>query len=88
MTKRRMGTRPHRTFWTDETVAVIETYQVRHRIPSFSAAAETLVRLGVERSPAEVIAPIVVSTLRHELNRHLERLIKLVVYDIIETGIT
>src|SRR5687768_2969916 len=86
--QRRPGTVPRHTYWSQAIIPRIDAYQARHQIPSFSAAAETLVRLGLEQSPSEVIAPIVVSTLRHELNRHLERLIKLVVYDIIETGVT
>ena len=88
MTKRRMGTRPHHTFWTPEGIALIEAYQAQHHIPSFSATAETLVRMGVERSPAEILEPIIVSTLRHELAKHLDRLVNLIVYDIIETGVT
>src|ERR687885_2136426 len=87
MTKRRMGTRPHHTFWTPEGIALIEAYQAQHHIPSFSATAETLVRMGVERSPAEILEPIIVSTLRHELAKHLDRLVNLIVYDIIETGV-
>ena len=87
MSKRRIGTRPHKTFWTQETVLRIEAYQAQHQIPSFSATAETLVRMGLEQSPAEILAPIIVSTMRQEFNRHIERVIKLIVYDIIETGV-
>ena len=87
MARRRKGTVPHRTMWTLETVARIEAYQAQHRIPSFSATAETLVRMGLERSPAEIIAPIIVSTMRQEFSRQMERVVKLIVYDIIETGV-
>jgi len=73
--------------WTLDTVQLIEAYQARHRIPSFSATAETLVRMGLEQSPAEILAPIIVSTMRQEFSRHIERVIKLIVYDIIETGV-
>ena len=86
MTKRRMGTRPHKTFWTTDTVKRIEAYQAQHQIPSFSATAETLVRMGLEQSPAEIVAPIIVSTMRQEFSRHFERVIKLLVYDLVETG--
>jgi hypothetical protein len=72
--------------WTLDTVERIEAYQAQHQIPSFSATAETLVRMGLEQSPAEIVAPIIVSTMRQEFNRHFERVIKLLVYDIIETG--
>ncbi len=87
MTKRRMGTRPHKTFWTQATVQRIEAYQAQHQIPSFSAAAETLARMGLEQSPAEILAPIIVSTMRQEFSRKVERMVKLIVYDIIETGV-
>ncbi len=87
MARRRKGTVPHRTMWTLETVERIEAYQAQHRIPSFSATAETLVRMGLEQSPSEIIAPIIVSTLRQEFSRQMERVVKLIVYDIIETGV-
>jgi hypothetical protein len=45
MPKRRMGSRPIRTNWTAAAVTLIEAYQATHQIPSFSAAAETLVRM-------------------------------------------
>jgi len=84
---RRKGTRPHRTLWTDEGVTLIDAYQEQHRIPSFSAAAETLVRLGLQQSPAEVLAPMVASAVRHAVHRELERLIRLQLYTAIEAGI-
>ncbi len=87
MARRRKGTVPHRTMWTLDTVQLIDAYQAKHHIPSFSATAETLVRMGLEQSPAEILAPIIVSTMRQEFNRHIERVIKLIVYDIIETGV-
>src|SRR5919202_616050 len=87
MPRRRHGTVPHRTMWTLDTVHRIEAYQAQHRIPSFSATAETLVRMGLEQSPAEILAPIIVSTLRQEFSRQIERVIQLIVYDIIETGV-
>src|SRR5919199_3072352 len=87
MVKRRTGTRPHKTMWTLDTVHRIEAYQAKHQIPSFSATAETLVRMGLEHSPAEILAPIIMSTLRQEFSRQIERVIQLIVYDIIETGV-
>jgi hypothetical protein len=87
MVKRRTGSRPHKTMWTLDTVQRIDAYQAQHQIPSFSATAETLVRMGLEHSPAEIIAPIIVSTIRQEFSRQIERVIQLIVYDIIETGV-
>src|SRR5215210_4564983 len=85
--QRRKGTLPHRVRLTQQTTDRIDAYQEQHQIPSFSATIETLVRLGLEQSPSEVIAPIIVSTLRQEMSRHMERIVKLIVYDIIETGV-
>ncbi len=87
MTRRRIGTIPHRTMWTPETIALIEDYQRQHHIPSFSAAAETLVRLGAHQSPAAVLTPVVTSAIRQAVQRELARLIKLQVYTAIEAGI-
>lgn len=86
MTKRRMGTCPHRTFWTSKTVAAIETYQQHQQLPSFSAAAEALVRLGLEQSPTEVITPIVTSALHAAMRQETDRLIRLLLYAIMESG--
>ena len=85
--QRRKGTLPHRVRLTQQTTDLIDAYQEQHQVPSFSAAIETLVRLGLEHSPAEIIAPIIVSTIRQELKRENERLIKLIIYDIVETGV-
>ena len=87
MTKRRMGTRPHKTFWTAEAVALIEAYQAQHQIASFSAAAETLVRLGLQQSPTEVMTPVVATAIRKTIHSELERLIKLQLYTAVEAGI-
>ena len=57
-----------------------------HNIPSYSATVETLVRLGLEQSPGEVLAPIIVSTMRREFNAQVNRLAKLLAYNIVETG--
>ena len=87
MAKRRKGTIPQRIMLTQTTVDRIDAYQAKHQIRSFSAAAETVLRIGLEESPAEILAPIIVSTMRQEFSRHIERVIKLIVYDIIETGV-
>ena len=60
---------------------------MEHQIPSFSAAAEALVRLGLQQSPTEVITPIVTSAVRHTLHRELERLIRLQLYTAVEAGV-
>src|SRR5918998_1127382 len=87
MAQRRKGTIPQRVRLTQQTSDLIDAYQEQHRIPSFSATVEVLVRQGLAQSPAEILAPIIVSTLRQEFARGLDRVIKLIVYDIIETGV-
>src|ERR671916_302230 len=77
MTKRRMGTRPVRTYWTPEGIALIEAYQLKHGIASFSAAAEALIRLGLDKSPGEIVAPIIDSSIRQAVHRELDRLVRL-----------
>jgi hypothetical protein len=85
--QRRKGVRPHRTLWTLEAVAWIDAYQAQHQIPSFSAAAEALVRLGLQQSPIEVVTPIITSAVRLTLHRELDRLVKLQLYTALEAGI-
>ncbi len=87
MTKRRMGTVPRRIFWTPQLAARIEAYQAAQQIPSFSAAAEALVRLGLEQSPTEVITPIIESAVRREFATGIGRIARLLVYNTIETGV-
>ena len=87
MAKRRLGTIPQRVRLTQQTVDRVDAYQEQHNIPSFSATVETLLRIGLEQSPAEVLVPIIVSTMQQEFRVQVDRLVKLLVYDIIETGI-
>ncbi len=87
MAQRRKGTIPQRVRLTQQTTDRIDAYQDQHHIPSFSATVEVLVRQGLAQSPAEILAPIIVSTLRQEFSRQIERVIQLIVYDIIETGV-
>ncbi len=83
MPKRRIGTVPSHTMWTETTVKAIDAYQAKHNIPSFSAAAETLVRLGLDQSPGEVVQPLIASVIRREL----ERVVELISYNVIGTGV-
>jgi len=85
MAERRRGTLPQRVRLTQQTSDRIDNYQERHQIPSFSAAIETLVRIGLEQSPGEILAPA--ATVKQEVGRSMERLIKLQIYTAIEAGI-
>ena len=86
MAERRRGTIPQRVRLTQQTTDRIDDYQSKHQIPSFSAAVETLVRIGLDQSPAEILTPIIVSTVRRELTVGIERVIRLLLYNIVETG--
>ncbi len=85
--QRRPGTIPHRTYWSEETVAVIDAYQRDYHLPSFSAAAEVLVRQGAQQSLPEILTPIIDRSVRKTLNAGIARLIKLQVYTAVEAGI-
>lgn len=87
MAKRRRGTIPQRVRLTQEITDLIDDYQKQHKIASFSATIEYLARLGLEQSPAEALAPIVVSAVRQSVRREVERLIKLQIYGIVEAGV-
>src|SRR5918998_5042296 len=87
MAQRRKGTLPQRVRLTQQTTDLIDAYQEQHQIPSFSATVEVLVRQGLAQSPAEILAPIIVSTLRTAVHRELQRLIQLQLYTAIEAGV-
>lgn len=84
--KRRPGTIPARTYWSEDAITAIEQYQARHGIGSFSAAAEALVRLGLEQSPTEILQPIIESSIRQAIHRDLDRLVRLQVLTAIDSG--
>lgn len=85
MAQRRRGTVPQRVRLTQELADLVDRYQEQHDIPSFSAALEQLARMGLEQSPTETLAPVIVSTLRHSIHAELERVIKLL-YGVVEAG--
>ena len=85
--QRRRGTIPRHTYWSPGAVTLIDDYQAQQRLPSFSAAAEALVRLGVEQSPTEVITPIIMSAIYKAVHQELERLIRLQLYTAVEVGV-
>jgi hypothetical protein len=54
---------------------------------SFSAALETLARVGLGQSPQEAIAPVLVSTVRRETQQQMHRLAALYAATAIEAGV-
>jgi hypothetical protein len=86
MTKRRMGTVPRRTYWTPAAVELIERFQEQQHLASFSAAAETLVRLGLQQSPPAIVTPAVTSAVRATVRAELNRMARLHVFTAIDAG--
>ncbi len=85
--QRRRGTIPHRTYWSADAVALIDAYQADHQLPSFSAAAEVLVRLGLQHDLPAILTPVLIRSLRQTVSEGIARLLKLQVYTAIEAGI-
>ncbi|NJO82339.1 MAG: hypothetical protein HC828_05670 [Blastochloris sp.] len=85
--KRRKHTMEKEIRLTHGAYDAITAYATRNNL-SFSAAIETLARLGMDQPLSEAVAPAVVSTVRSEIARHYDRIIRLVIYGLIETGVT
>jgi hypothetical protein len=87
MPKRRMGTRPIRTNWTPAAVTLIETYQQQQHLTSFSAAAETLVRLGLQQSVPEIVTPAITDAVRTTVRKEVNRLARVHILTAIDAGL-
>jgi hypothetical protein len=84
-TSRRTNTAPKRIWLTDETREAVQSWADRNGV-SFSAALETLARLGLGQSPTEALAPVVVSTVRTEIQHQMHRLASLLAAGALEAG--
>ena len=82
---RRAGTIPKKIRLTDEGLAAIKQWADDNNA-SFSAAIESLARLGLGQAPAEALAPMLVSVVRREIRTGYDRLVSLTAYGIIEAG--
>ena len=71
---------------TSDTSDAVEHWATRNGV-SYSAAVDTLCRLGLGQPPAEAIAPVVVSSIRREITSTYDRVIRLTLFNIIESGI-
>src|SRR5262249_33804450 len=80
------GTLPKKIRLTREGHDLIEAWAQVNDV-SFSAAIETLARIGMGQATTEAIAPAVVSTMRRELAKTYDRIIRLTLYATIEAGI-
>jgi len=83
--KRRAATVPKKIRLTEDGITAIQSWADQHGM-SFSAAVETLCQLGLGTAPDEALAPAVISVIRREISGHYDRLIRLVLYGVVEAG--
>jgi hypothetical protein len=83
---RRVGTIPKEIRLTEEGLQAVQAWADQQGM-SFSAAIETLARLGLGQAPQDAMLPAVVSVIRREIGSNYDRIIKLILYNIIESGI-
>src|SRR5262245_36624614 len=79
-------TAPKRVWLTEATRASVQAWADEHRI-SFSAALETLARVGLGQPPQEAVAPALVSLLRREVQQQFHRVAGLYAATAIEAGV-
>ena len=79
-------TAPKRVWLSDEGRAAVQAWADEHGV-SFSAAIESLARIGLGQAPTDAIAPALVSTVRREIQQQLHRLASLYAATAIEAGI-
>jgi hypothetical protein len=86
MVPRRQHTTRKHIRLTHEGQAAVQAWADQRGI-SFSAAVETLARVGLGQSIDEAIAPALVSVVRHEVQRQMHRLASLMAANAIEAGV-
>ena len=72
---------------SDEGRQAIQAWADTNHV-SFSAAIETLARLGLGQAPEEALAPALVSTLRREIQQQFHRYASLLAALALESGVT
>lgn len=70
---------------TEQGIADIQAWATTHGL-SFSAALETLSKLGMDKDLNEALLPAVLSLTRRTIQGEYARLVRLVVYGIVESG--
>ncbi len=83
---RRHNTSRKSIWLTDEAKAAIQHWADANQT-SFSAAIETLARLGMQEPAATAMAPMIVSVIRQSVSRQMERFAKLSGAAAIQSGI-
>ncbi len=84
--RRAESTAPKRIWLTEDGRDQIQAWADEHGM-SFSAAIETLAKLGMGEATEVALAPAILSIIRQELGSSHARLVRLILYGIIEAGI-
>jgi hypothetical protein len=71
---------------TTDGVALIDQWAQQHDV-SFSAAIETLARVGLGLPTTEAFAPVLISTIRRAVDAGSDRLARMLAYAVVEAGI-
>lgn len=85
MTNRRKNTQKKNIRLTDQALQEIGAWAAKNGL-SFSAALEVLCNLGMEKPIDEALAPAILSLTRRTIREEYDRLIRLVIYGIVEAG--
>ena len=85
MPERRKHTVKKNVRFTEETLTLVEQWAERNGV-SFSAALDSLCRLGLGQTQDQALAPIVTSVVKREITSHYDRIIRLLLYNIVESG--
>lgn len=85
MPGRRKGATPKRICLTEEGIAVVQRY-AEANCTSFSAAIETLARLGAGEPAATAMVPMLVSVVRRAVLNQMNRFAKLAATAAIQSG--
>jgi len=83
--KRRQGTLPKKIRLTQEAHEQIGAWAEENEV-SFSAAIESLARLGMGQDATTAMIPILVSTTRREIAKNYTRVVRLILFSIYESG--
>ncbi|MBA3946596.1 MAG: hypothetical protein H0X37_18780 [Herpetosiphonaceae bacterium] len=83
--KRRQNTIPKKIRLTEDALELIDAWAEENEV-SFSAAIESLARLGMGQDASIAMIPVLVSVTRREIAKNYTRLVRLMLFSIYESG--
>jgi hypothetical protein len=83
--KRRQNTIPKKIRLTEDALELIDAWAKENEV-SFSAAIESLARLGMGQDASMAMIPVLVSVTRREIAKNYTRLVRLMLFSIYESG--